>query len=58
MTEFPPRPDRHQPTDDALALLAAGVPLSLLLDLVLPLDAGRLLRDERADTAWVPSAVA
>jgi hypothetical protein len=42
----------------SLALLRAGVPLTLLLDLALPLDSDALMRDEPADTSWVPHAVA
>jgi hypothetical protein len=44
------------PRQQALALLDAGVPLSLLLDLALPLDSSALLRDEPADASWVPTA--
>lgn len=40
----------------AFALLEAGVPLSLLLDLALPVHSTELLYDERADTSWVPRA--
>ena len=55
--------DQH--TDDvtssseraAFALLKAGVPLSLLLDLALPVHSGDLLREEQADTSWVPQAL-
>jgi hypothetical protein len=36
-----------------MALLRAGVPLSLLLDLALPLDSAATMRDEPADTSWV-----
>jgi hypothetical protein len=38
----------------AFALLRAGVPLSLLLDLALPTHSRELLDSERADTSWVP----
>jgi hypothetical protein len=36
--------------------LAEGVPLSLLIDLLDPIgpDSHRIIRDEPADTAWVP----
>lgn len=40
----------------AFALLQAGVPLSLLLDLAMPVHSTELLYDERADTSWVPRA--
>jgi hypothetical protein len=39
---------------DAFALLRDGVPLSLLLDLALPVHSEDLLREEPADTSWVP----
>ena len=42
----------------AFALLRAGVPLSLLLDLALPVHSAELLADERADLSWVPRRVA
>lgn len=41
-----------------MALLEAGIPLSLLVDLV-TLDVGRsreIARDERADTGWIHAA--
>jgi hypothetical protein len=41
----------------AFALLRAGVPLSLLLDLALPTHSRELLDRERADTSWVPNRV-
>ena len=44
------------PHEQALALLDAGIPLTLLLDLALPLDSRALLREERADAAWLPLA--
>lgn len=47
---------RPAPEEQAFALLAAGVPLSLLLDLALPLDSRSLLRDEPADTSWLHAA--
>ncbi len=42
----------------AFALMRAGVPLSLLLDLATPVHSAELLRDEPADTSWVPHALA
>ena len=42
----------------AFALLRSGVPLSLLLDLALPVHSADLLHEEQADTSWVPRAVA
>jgi hypothetical protein len=46
--------DPHDPAaPHPMALLRAGVPLSLLLDLALPLDSSAILRDEPADTSWV-----
>ena len=42
----------------AFALLGSGVPLSLLIDLAAPVHSDELLREERADTSWVPRAVA
>ncbi|HVM28571.1 MAG TPA: hypothetical protein VM433_13000 [Mycobacteriales bacterium] len=53
-----PQPAPHSPTQDALALLACGVPLSLLLDLAMPLDSVEVYGAEPADTRWVPTAVA
>ena len=46
------------PSDRALSLLHAGVPLSLLLDLAMPVHSADLYEEEPADTAWVPHAVA
>jgi len=46
--------DQTRSTEQALALLDAGIPLSLLLDLALPLDSDALLRDEPADASWLP----
>lgn len=46
---------RHEET--AFALMRAGVPLSLLLDLAMPVHSAELLREERADTTWVPQRV-
>jgi hypothetical protein len=42
----------------AFSLLRAGVPLSLLLDLAAPVPSTDLMQQERADTSWVPHAVA
>ncbi len=42
----------------AFALLRSGVPLSLLLDLAAPVHSTELMTQERADTSWVPHAVA
>ena len=47
---------RSPAADRALALLDAGIPLSLLLDLALPLDSRALLREEPGDAAWLPAA--
>ena len=44
---------RLTPDEQAFALLEAGIPLTLLLDLAMPLDSRALLRDEPADTAWL-----
>jgi hypothetical protein len=44
--------------EHAFALMRAGVPLSLLLDLAAPVHSDELLREEPADTSWVPHAVA
>ena len=46
------------PAGRALALLADGVPLSLLLDLAAAVPSRDLYREEAADTAWVTGAVA
>jgi hypothetical protein len=46
------------PTQEALALLGAGIPLSLLVDLM-TLDVSRsreIARVERADAGWVHAA--
>jgi len=48
----------RRPADRALSLLHAGVPLSLLLDLAVPVPSAELFGQERADTAWVPRRVA
>lgn len=37
---------------DAMALLAAGVPLTLLLDLAGPVRSADLLRTEPGDSTW------
>lgn len=44
--------------DRTFALMRAGIPLSLLLDLAAPVPSEELLRGEPADTSWVPHAVA
>ena len=43
------------PADPAMDLLAAGVPLSLLIDLFTPTgpDSAELFRAETADTRWI-----
>lgn len=41
------------PLADAFDLLTAGVPLSLLLDLALPVRSEELLREEPADLRWL-----
>jgi hypothetical protein len=54
----PAGPDPAQASEQAaFALLRAGVPLSLLLDLALPTHSRALLDGERADTSWVPRRV-
>ena len=56
-----PHPDRTDPTGPeslALALLAGGVPLTLLLDLAAAVPSRELFRTELGDTRWVPSRVA
>lgn len=45
-------------TDDALSLLAAGVPLSLMIDLVLPSSSQEILLAEGGDAHWLPAHVA
>jgi hypothetical protein len=47
----------ESPQTGPMALLASGVPLSLLLDLALPTHSRALLDGERADTSWVPRRV-
>jgi hypothetical protein len=44
--------------EDALALLAGGVPLSLLLDLAAAVPSSDLYRHEVADTSWLTAASA
>ncbi|HVB27404.1 MAG TPA: hypothetical protein VNE21_05785 [Mycobacteriales bacterium] len=44
------------PSSQVLDLLADGVPLTLLLDLVLPLDSAGLYRAEPGDASWVHRA--
>jgi len=41
----------------AFALLRAGVPLSLLCDLAVPVDSRELFDAEPADTTWIPTPV-
>ncbi len=48
----------HSAADRALSLMHAGVPLSLLLDLAMPMHSDELYSEEQADTAWVPTCVA
>lgn len=47
-----------QPPPDPLQWLAAGVPLTLLIDLATPVppDSADILAAEPADTRWVPRA--
>lgn len=40
-------------SDGALALLEAGIPLSLLLDLAMPIQSADLYRAEPADADWI-----
>jgi hypothetical protein len=40
-----------------LDLLAAGIPPTLLFDLAIAPDSGRLLREEGGDTEWLPAAL-
>jgi hypothetical protein len=49
------RTDDHTRTDSALDLLAAGVPLSLLLDLAAAVPSREIYAAEPGDTRWVPS---
>jgi hypothetical protein len=43
---------------DTLEWLSAGVPITLIVDLVEPdgPDSARILHEEPADTAWIPAA--
>lgn len=41
--------------DALFALLAAGVPLSLLMDLAAAPSSEQLYAEERSDVAWVPA---
>ncbi len=41
--------------DDAFRLLAAGIPLTLLLDLAVGPDSAQLFTEELADVAWLCS---
>ncbi|MFP5220577.1 MAG: hypothetical protein ACLGIG_12775 [Actinomycetes bacterium] len=54
----PTQSSTDRPTARALDLLAAGVPLSLLLDLAAAVPSRDLLAAEPGDTGWVPRAVA
>ena len=58
LTETPAHPSTGTPTSRALGLLAAGVPLSLLLDLASAVPSHDLFDVEVGDTTWVPHAVA
>jgi hypothetical protein len=51
---YDPFPCPEAPVDDPLALLARGVPLSLLLDLALGPDSEAKLRDERGPEEQLP----
>ncbi len=42
-------------SDATFRLLAAGIPLTLLLDLAIGPDSAQLFTDERADVAWLCS---
>ena len=53
-----PHPETDPPASLALALLADGVPLTLLLDLAAAVPSRELFRTELGDTRWVPSRVA
>lgn len=52
LTAGPTRPDA------VLALLAGGVPLSLLLDLAAAVPSRELYRHEAGDTRWLTPSVA
>jgi hypothetical protein len=49
------RPPGRGGADAVLALLADGVPLSLLLDLAAAVPSHDLFRHEAGDTRWVPA---
>ena len=57
MTETAPHPTDRS-TASAFALLADGVPLSLLLDLASAVPSRELFRDEPGDTGWLDARVA
>jgi hypothetical protein len=48
-------PEQTTRADAALSLLAAGVPLTLLLDLAGAVPSRELYREETADADWVPA---
>ena len=54
----PPLDGTDPPESLAIALLADGVPLTLLLDLAAAVPSRELFRTERGDTRWVPARVA
>ena len=41
------------PEHPAFELMRCGVPLSLLIDLAMPVDSASICRDEPADLSWV-----
>jgi hypothetical protein len=45
--------NQQSATHPAFDLLRAGIPLSLLCDLALPLDSRAVFTEEPADTTWV-----
>ena len=55
---MPQTPPTGSAADRVLALLAEGVPLSLLLDLAAAVPSADLLRDEAGDTDWLVPSVA
>jgi hypothetical protein len=57
-TTIPTQSDRTTHTDEALKLLSAGVPLSLLLDLATAPDSHQVYDREPGDVDWLPVAVA
>jgi hypothetical protein len=52
------QPDETRSPHPVTGLLAAGVPLTLLLDLAAPVPSRELYRDEPGDTAWLARSVA